>query len=380
MLLIQVASAHSLGVIVFKKHLVFMGLALSVGGSSVPVASADDAAGVTTVSPQYRSRTPLERIFGNFAGWSTRRQPTTVATLQPAVANDAATQAAPAGATAAEESTAGQENLPEQTEADAENSPVQVQPAKPAATKVAEEDNENAATQSDDIYEESDAEVDIYAPQKGGKRKRFKPKRHAGDTDVILLASARPLEEGQVNISLDELLLWRAQLGVTDDFTLEANSLWGFSIGINGKYALMRERNTAVAVQFGAGAFTVEKRMNWSYASLLYAKDMGRGAVHAGGHLIFAHTPDGKSYVVPQATAGAEVTLMKRVRALTELGFGNDILQSTGVENNTGFLNLGLRLDLSPVYATGGLVIPMNEPFLDSPALGIPFLRIGATF
>lgn len=234
---------------------------------------------------------------------------------------------------------------------------------------------EHAAREAQD-----DTEVDIYAPKKNRKPFRFKPARSPGDNDVILAPSARPLDEGERQVSLDELLLWRVQLGVSDDFTLEANSLWGLSIGLNGKYALVRKNNTAVSLQLGAGAFTVEKSINWAHAGLLYTKDFARGALHLGAYAIFAHSERGRSYVLPQATAAGEVRVMKHVTAIGEVGFGNDVLHAAGLENNTGFVNLALRLDGGNVFATGGLVMPTNDHFVNSSALGIPALRLGGRF
>lgn len=227
---------------------------------------------------------------------------------------------------------------------------------------------------------EGDAEFDIYAPKENRKRWKFRPARTAGDNDVIVTPSARPLDEGDRQVSLDELLLWRVQLGVSDEFTLEANSLWGFSIGLAGKYALVRKNNTAVSVYAGAGAFTIEKSINWAHLGLLYSKDFKRGALHLGAHGIWAHSARGKGYVVPQATAGGEMRVMRHVSALGEVGFGNDILRAAGFENNTGFVNLALRLDGGKVFATGGLIMPTNDSFTNSAALGIPALRLGARF
>lgn len=228
--------------------------------------------------------------------------------------------------------------------------------------------------------QDEEAEFDIYAPKKDRRRWKFRPARTAGDNDVIVAPSARPLDEGERQISVDELLLLRVQLGVSDEFTLEANSLWGFSIGLAGKYAFVRRNNTALSLYAGAGAFTVEKAINWAHAGLLYTKDFKRGALHLGGHGIWAHSERGRGYFVPQATAGGEVRVMKHVTALGEVGFGNDILNAAGFENNTGFVNLALRLDGAKVFATGGLVMPTNESFVNSAALAIPALRVGARF
>lgn len=227
---------------------------------------------------------------------------------------------------------------------------------------------------------EDEPAFDIYAPKKDRRRWKFRPARTAGDNDVIVAPSARPLDEGDRQVSLDQLLLWRVQLGVSDEFTLEASSLWGLSIGLAGKYALVRKNNTAVSVYAGAGAFTIEKSINWAHLGLLYSKDFKRGALHLGAHGIWAHSARGKGYVVPQATAGGEVRIMKHVSALGEAGFGNDILRAAGFENNTGFVNLALRLDGGKVFATGGLVMPTNDSFTNSAALGIPALRLGARF
>lgn len=237
------------------------------------------------------------------------------------------------------------------------------------------------AGETTDIYAESKTDIDIYAPKAGKKKRRVKLQRTAGDTDVILVPSARPLPEGDVNISLDELLLWRVSMGVTDDLTLEANSMWGFSAGLEGKYALIRRNNTALSLAAGATALTIDKHYNASHLSLLYAKDFPAGALHAGGHMVFAHGRDDDAVLIPQLTLGAEAKLMKRVTALGEIGFGNDILNATnGYENNTGFANLGMRVSFKQIYATGSLFMPTNERFLNSRALGIPFVRIGGTF
>jgi hypothetical protein len=222
--------------------------------------------------------------------------------------------------------------------------------------------------------------TDIYAPDPNRKGTKFHLGRSAGDTDVLLLPSARPLDEGQVHVALDELLLWRGEMGVSDEFSLGVDSAWGLTLDVNGKYAFVRRNNTAVALRLGVGAATVEKKLNWSYAELLYSKDMRRGAVHLGAHLVFAHTPDGDSYLVPQATVGGEVKLIKHVSAMVEGGFGNDVLAAAGLGNNTGFANLGVRLYVQGAYVTGALVIPTNEHFMNSAALGIPFIRFGYVF
>ena len=222
--------------------------------------------------------------------------------------------------------------------------------------------------------------TDIYAPDPTRKKSRFKLARSDGDTDVLLLPSARPLNEGQVHVALDEFLLWRGEMGVTDEFSLEASSVWALTAEISGKYAFVRENNTAVSLRVGAGAATVQKQLNWSFAQLLYTKDFPRGAVHLGAHLVFVHTPNDGGFLVPQGTVGGEVKLIKYVWAIAEAGLGNDLLQATGFENNTGFVNLGARLAAQGGYVTAGLVMPTNSSFLNSAALGIPFLRFGVTF
>lgn len=226
----------------------------------------------------------------------------------------------------------------------------------------------------------ADEVVDIYAPKPGRRTDRFGLRRYPGDGDVILTPSARTLDEGDIQIGLDEGLLWRAQVGVVDEFTIEANSVWGFTAGLSGKYALVRRHNTALTLQLGAGAATVEKSMNWSHAALLYAKDYRYGAVHLGGYFVFVHVPRGMGYLVPQATAGAEVRLLRGVSAVGEFGYGNDILHEHGPGVNSGFVNAGVRFDFSQIYLTGALVVPTTDAFLDSAALAIPFVRIGGRF
>lgn len=240
--------------------------------------------------------------------------------------------------------------------------------------------SEPAAVVAETKAAEEPEVTDIYAADPNKPRSKFKLQRTQGDTDVLLLPSARPLEEGQVHFALDEFLLWRAEIGVSDEFSLGADSVWGLTAQVYGKYAFIRENNTAVSLRVGAGAATVQKSLNWSYAQLLYAKDMRRGAYHLGAHLVFVHTPNGDSYLVPQGTLGGEVKLIKYLTAIGEAGFGNDMLQADGFVNNTGFVNLGAKVYMQGGYVTAGLVMPTNESFLNSAALGIPFIRFGYVF
>jgi hypothetical protein len=206
------------------------------------------------------------------------------------------------------------------------------------------------------------------------------PRRKAGDTNIILAPSARSLREGETQVNLDQLLLWRVAWGISDKLDLEFRTAWVTSLGLGAKYTMLNHHRHKIALHAGADALIFSKRYNAQQASLIYTLDERRGAWHLGVHAIRLQRrlsrDESRIYNVGQATMGAEVELGRITRALFEASYGQD-RRHVRPEENTGFMNVGLRVGDRRAFIDAALVVPISEAWWESEILGIPFFRIG---
>ena len=85
--------------------------------------------------------------------------------------------------------------------------------------------------------------------------------------------------------------------------------------------------------------------------------------------------------MVPEGTLGGEAKLAKGLTLLGDVGVGNEVLRASNYNENTGYASVGIRAyDSRGGFATLAMVTPTNKVFLDSPWLGIPFIRVGGDF
>ncbi len=251
--------------------------------------------------------------------------------------------------------------------------------------------NEDAAPADAQESEEESAGQPRKKPQKKSTRAR-KPApeapveegitRMAGDNNIVLTPSGRTIGEGNNYLSVDEMLLWRFGWGVSDSFDVEIHTAWLTSLGFSIKWAMLNTEQHDVALQLGTDAMVYPKRNNAQYASLVYTQSHKRGAWHLGAHAVRVQRARGKSsetYVVPEGTLGAEVRMAKYLTGLIEAGYGQNVLENDPNEN-TGFVNAGLRIGGDDIFFDLALVVPTSESFLESDFLGIPFVRLGGVW